>query len=71
MWSSIQSGIDLPSYVLTGQKNLSCGSLACVSTYPRVVYFRVFALTHALDEALARAAEKALGSLAGQSKTNI
>jgi hypothetical protein len=37
----------------------------------RVVHFRVFALTHSHDEALARAAEKALDSLAGQSKTNI
>ena len=37
----------------------------------RVVHFRVFALTHDHDEAMARAAEKALDSLAGQSKTNI
>ena len=37
----------------------------------RVVHFRVFSLTHDHDEALAHAAEKALGSLSGQSKTNI
>jgi hypothetical protein len=37
----------------------------------RVVHFRVFSLTHDLDEALAGAAEKALGSLSGQSRTNI
>ena len=37
----------------------------------RVVHFRVFALTHDHDEAMAGAAEKALDSLAGQSKTNI
>ena len=37
----------------------------------RVVHFRVFSLTHDHDEAMARAAEMALDSLAGQSKTNI
>jgi hypothetical protein len=37
----------------------------------RVVHFRVFALSHIHDETLARAAEKALDSLSGQSKTNI
>jgi hypothetical protein len=37
----------------------------------RVVHFRVFALTHDNDEALSRAAEKALDSLSGQSKTNV
>ena len=37
----------------------------------RVVHFRVFALSHEHDEAMAAAAETALGSLAGQSRTNI
>ena len=37
----------------------------------RVVHFRVFSLNHDHDEVLARAAEKALDSLRGQSKTNI
>jgi hypothetical protein len=37
----------------------------------RVVHFRVFSLTHDHDEAMARAAEMALDSLGGQSKTNI
>jgi hypothetical protein len=37
----------------------------------RVVHFRVFSLTHDHDEAMACAAEMALDSLSGQSKTNI
>jgi HD superfamily phosphohydrolase len=37
----------------------------------RVVHFRVFSLSHDHDEAMARAAEMALDSLGGQSKTNI